>query len=184
MAKLRDSQFKTGDILITEKSVAVSHCGIVIQTRDVAHATSKGMKVEDVINWSALSRVYRPKNLMPGMADRLDKIAKRMAEEDTKTEYGKSRAFFGSWTGTGTYGESAKQRLITYRLRLSLKGDHAIVKNVYCSEFVVLCYQLACEDDNSRHFIKLDAKHTLPKNLRAYLDNDKAYWELAGEWSN
>jgi hypothetical protein len=134
--------------------------------------------------WTSLSLVYRPKNLLPGMADRLEKVAKRFVDYGTKTEYGTARAWFGSWTGTGEYGDNAKVRVATYRERLALKGNHAIAKNVYCSELVILCYQLACENDTSRHFIKLDAKHTLPKNLRAYLDNDKTYWELAGEWSN
>lgn len=185
MAKVLRLELKAGDILIHDSSKTVSHCGLVIKNFDVAHATSNGMLCNDAGEWLKHSDVWRPKNLLDGMEDRLDKIGRLITKDGTKTEHGTTRAGI-SWFGSSSFGDKARGRLATYRLRMELAEsktkDQVIMKNVFCSELVIVCYQLACKDENSRHFIKLDGKHTMPKNLRAYLDEDKTYWEKAGEY--
>lgn len=181
MPNLGRSGFTAGDIIITDSSNVVSHCGIVGEKDKVAHAKTTGMQYDGVWSWPIKCRVYRPLNLLPNMAARIELVAKRFVESGTSNaDYGKARAFFG-WTGSSTYGSDAKVRVATYRERLALKGNHVIAKNVFCSEMVVLVYQVACLDDNARHFIKLDAKHTYPKDLRAYLEENKAYWDYIGD---
>jgi hypothetical protein len=44
------------------------------------------------------------------------------------------------------------------------------VTTLYCSEYVVLAYQIAAEGDEAvGYFIALDGKRTLPKDLRNWL---------------
>ncbi|MBX3206573.1 MAG: hypothetical protein KF764_15985 [Labilithrix sp.] len=182
MPEYRGSSSKCGDILINVSSKALSHCGIVVKNRDVVHATGRGMMIDDVDMWTTHSDVFRPRALLPALADGIDQVARRLQAQ--KTQYGKARAGLKSWTGSSSFGSGARERLAKYRTRMAVPFEdsaEAIVKNVFCSEFVVLCYQLASADENGRHFIKLDAKHTLPKNLRAYLQNDLAYWEHIGQ---
>ncbi|MBX3197569.1 MAG: hypothetical protein KF894_05450 [Labilithrix sp.] len=184
MPDYRGSSSKCGDILINVSSKALSHCGIVVKNRDVVHATGRGMMITDVDMWGVQSDVFRPRALLPALADAVDTIARRLQAQNT--QYGVARAALKSWTGTSSFGSGARERLAKYRARMVVPFEdaaEAIVKHVFCSELVVLCYQLASADENGRHFIKLDAKHTLPKNLRAYLQNDRTYWEHIGQFA-
>lgn len=61
----------------------------------------------------------------------------------------------------------ARERRLKYRTRLNY--HQGVVKNVYCSELVILSYQLGLGDENHALFIKKDSKHTLPKTLRDHL---------------
>ena len=76
------------------------------------------------------------------------------------------------------------QRLAKYRERL--RNAQGVVKNVYCSELVILSYQLACIkgdtiDEANRMFIRLDGKHTWPSTLRRYLKSHIG-WSTLGEF--
>ena len=49
-----------------------------------------------------------------------------------------------------------------------------------CSEMAILAYQLfVIEEDESKGFIKLDAKRTIPEELAVYLYKSP-HWELVG----
>ncbi|MDP4025150.1 hypothetical protein Q8W71_21190 [Methylobacterium sp. NEAU 140] len=170
-----------GDILITKSSNVVSHCAIVIGNDKskmprlrIFHATSAGMKIDDMGDWSLKADVYRPKDLKPELRDKLHTVAERIFQAGTS--YGTTRAFFVTGFGSNSFTDGARERLAKYRSRMTL--DQQVLKNVVCSEAVVLTYQLACEAEGDRHFIKLDAKRTLPKNLRSYLQGDPTYWSL------
>ena len=56
------------------------------------------------------------------------------------------------------------------------------MKNVYCSELVILSYQLGLGDENHALFIKKDGKHTLPKTLRDYLRQAPTVWTEVGDY--
>ena len=75
--------------------------------------------------------------------------------------------------GGKKFGTGAKGRLTKYHGRTT-----PVPKNCVCSEFVVLCYQMAL-DEGDDHFIKLDAKFTTPWNLLSYLLKD-IHWQLVG----
>jgi hypothetical protein len=176
-----------GDILITSADNTVSHCGIVAGTTRVNrpggaveradmvyHATSKGIKLDDASGWTAIKGgvdVFRKRglaNTSVGGKPAAKVIADAAGKLAARCHYSPGRAIFKSWTGTCDYGSSAKGRVKKYLDRLGSDGPFTIA--VYCSEYVVLSYQLAAKgDDDASFFIELDGKHTLPKDLRNWL---------------
>jgi hypothetical protein len=88
------------------------------------------------------------------------------------SDHGVGRAILCG-VGKKTFGEGARKRLEKYQ-----KSARHAPKNCVCSEYVVLCYQMALNIDH-RQFIKLDAKFTTPWNLEDYLMNN-INWTLAG----
>ncbi|MBR0653616.1 hypothetical protein [Plastoroseomonas arctica] len=194
---------KLGDILITAASNTVSHCGLVAGTTSinaasgrvdrpniVYHATSsKGVTQDEAGTWAqgrGPTGVFRCKSLRfitQGGVSAEKKIADAAVALSTRCSYGKGRAFFKSWTGTSDYGSSAKGRVAKYLLRLGADGP--FVTTLYCSEYVVLAYQIAAKGDESvGYFIDLDGKHTLPKDLRNWIlqrTTPGGSWEYLGD---
>ncbi len=183
-----------GDILISTKGFG--HAGLGIcnlfgpkrtesgapgRAIDVMHAVNSGV----VEGWGLKAFVYRPNGLTHGAARKLTTIATEIKEG---AQYGAARAIFKSWTGSSAFGSGAQGRLKKYRERLKLNDTAAssgrktvpVVKHVFCSEFVILCYQLALGEEHPL-FIKLDGMHTLPSGLKTYLDRNSDSWRLVGE---
>ena len=194
-----------GDILITASDNTVSHCGIVggttrVNTANGAvnradmiyHATSKGIKLDEASGWTDIKGgvgVFRKRglrNLSVGGKPAAEVIADAAAKLSARCHYSPGRAIFKSWTGTCDYGSSAKGRVKKYLDRLGSDGAFTIA--VYCSEFVVLSYQLAAKgDDHVAFFIELDGKHTLPKDLRNWLiqrSTAGGTWQVMGNLVN
>ncbi len=198
----RDLQL--GDILITLPSNAVSHCGIVAGTSEasagpgrtvtraniVFHATSGGMLKDPLAKFQqdrGKFDIYRLRQIgqaittAPGGAairlqDRVVAVADQLV---ARSEYGKFRAFIRSWTGTSNFGPAAKGRMLTYLYRLNHHGTGNFA--VFCSEYVILCYQLAMQGkEDAVGWIDLDGKHALPKDLRSWLVAS-AQWQHMGE---
>lgn len=186
--------YDAGDILISTKGFGHAGLGVCNQfasNRSAAGPPGKAITVTHAVNsgvvegWDLKAFVYRPNNLTFGDARKIALVA---AEIKAGAEYGVSRAIFKSWTGSSTFGSGAQGRLKKYRERLKLNdvGSAAgakpvpIVKNVFCSEFVILCYQLALSEEHPL-FIKLDGLHTLPSGLKTYLDRNSSAWRLVGE---
>jgi hypothetical protein len=72
--------------------------------------------------------------------------------------------------GSRTFGEEARARLAKYKQR---RQDgfprNKFVKNITCSEAVILCYQMTFDEGDHPFFIHLDAAHAMPKTLMAWL---------------
>lgn len=190
-----------GDILITSADNTVSHCGIVAGTTSVNtakgrveradmiyHATSKGIKLDDASGWIGIKggvQVFRMRGLNQWhvKGTTAPKIIADVAEKlAARCHYSPGRAIFKSWTGTSDYGSGASGRVKKYLARLGADGAFTIA--VYCSEFVILCYQLAAKgDEGAPFFIPLDGKHTLPKDLRNWLlqKSKTGTWKVMGE---
>ncbi|MDD7805867.1 MAG: hypothetical protein PUP46_10000 [Endozoicomonas sp. (ex Botrylloides leachii)] len=80
-----------------------------------------------------------------------------------------------AFMGSSAFGSGASRRLDKYRRR---ESENFAPKYVICSEMVILAYQLAafgCQE--SKGFIMLDAKHSLPGTLAQYL-YESPFWEL------
>jgi hypothetical protein len=92
--------------------------------------------------------------------------------------FGVGRAV-GSVFASHKFDAGARQRLAKYTARAS-----GSPKNVFCSEYVILCYQMACGDlglpQTAAHFPNRDAKYTTPWDLEAYLLKYAAVWQLLG----
>jgi hypothetical protein len=186
-----------GDILITDKP-GVGHAGVAVFDTDmfdegivtlmrnhgqpvranaVAHAVMGG-GIEITYGWHQRSKIFRPKTLDLAFQERIYSVAKEM---QAATRYGMARAVLKSWSRSSRFSTNAATRLQKYRDRMANhQGNMAIVKNVYCSEFVVLCYQLACANEDDPRFINKNAKHTLPLQLKAWLDKHSADWKRIG----
>lgn len=80
----------------------------------------------------------------------------------------------GAVFGSCKFGTGAQARLIKYRARQDLAP-----KNVICSEMCVLAYQLAMRESDAG-FPRLDAKHTLPKDLMKYMQASP-HWTLIAQ---
>lgn len=183
-----------GDILISTKGfghAGVGICNLFGQPRSASGSPGRAVEVMHAVNsgvvegWGLKAFIYRPLNLTFGEARKITAIAN---EIKAGAEYGVARAIFKSWTGSSAFGSGAQGRLKKYRERLKLNDAAAgkdgktipIVKHVFCSEFVILCYQLALGEDHPL-FIKLDGLHTLPSGLKTYLDGKSDAWRQVGE---
>lgn len=186
-----------GDILITDKGGA-GHAGVAIfdtemfdegiltlmrnhgqpvRANAVAHAVMGG-GIEITYGWHQRSKIYRPRQLDLAFQERIYSVAKEM---QAGARYGMARAVLKSWSRSSKFSTKASDRLAKYRDRMANhQGNIAIVKNVYCSEFVVLCYQLACANEDDPRFINKNAKHTLPLQLKAWLDKNPTNWTRVG----
>ena len=160
------------DILIDTKPL-FGHCGLVVgnfnnkgQTnimprgQEVVHATNAGIVWGLWGNGRALC--FRHPALTRVEAAAIQNVAVEIRDA---ASYGAARAIFKSWSGTSGFGSGAFERLNKYRTRM--QNHQGVLKNVYCSELVVVAYQLGLGiDRNHAAWIELDGKHTLPRTLR------------------
>ncbi|WP_458096412.1 hypothetical protein [Roseomonas sp. WA12] len=174
------------DILIDTKPL-FGHCGLVTGNfsgnvsatgmplgQEVVHATNKGIVWESWGNGRALC--FRHPALTRREAASIQNVAREIRDA---AEYGASRAVFKSWSGTSSFGTGAQERLNKYRTRM--QNHQGVLKNVYCSELVVVAYQLGLGiNQNHAAWIALDGKHTLPRTLRLWLQNQIANWTCMG----
>jgi len=178
----RTERIKSGDILINTSTFKPAHCGIVVANCDVIHATGKGIKTDDIDLWGSEADMFR---MTPALSvEEAAAVANIAAEILASATYGMGRAGFKSTFSTHTAGPGLFKRLEKYRERL--KDHQGVVKHVYCSELVILSYQLSCIsgdaiNENDRRFIKLDGKHCWPSTLRRYLKGNAA-WSYLGEY--
>jgi len=110
-----------------------------------------------------------------GVAQRAARIAHdwvaNVHYSDGAKGFGITFRVLGAVFGSCKFGTGAEARLIKYRARQGMAP-----KNVICSEMCVLAYQLAMRETDAG-FPKLDAKHTLPKDLMKYF-NGSSHWTL------
>ena len=174
---MKRDKMKAGDILINTNTFSPAHCGILISGLDVIHATNKAMRSDDIDLWGQDADIFRPSvDLTKEEVGKVESIAIEIKNAAT---YGLGRAGFKSTFSTHTAGPGLQKRLDKYRERL--KNNQGVVKHVYCSELVILCYQLAWDDNAHRLFIQLDGKHTWPSTLRRYFKGN-VHWQYMGEY--
>jgi hypothetical protein len=172
------------DIIIDMKPT-FGHCGIVtgvFTTKsaavptglEVIHATSVGI-VEGM--WeNGRAFCFRANSLTRAQASDIQSTAR---EIKGAASYGASRAIFKSWSGSSSFGSGALTRLQKYQTRM--QNHQGVLKNVYCSELVVVAYQLGLHlDQTNAAWIALDGKHTLPSTLKTWLTRHAAAWTCVG----
>jgi len=172
------------DIIIDIKPL-FGHCGIVTGNffgksnqipggSQVLHATRDGVFEGQ---WSlGKAHCFRANNLNRTEAINIQKVA---IEIKYSAEYGVARSIFKSWSGSSAFGSGSLQRLSKYRTRM--QEDQGVLKNVYCSELVVLCYQLGLDiQQDHANWIDLDGKHTLPSTLKSWLERRPTRWSFVG----
>jgi len=176
---MKRDKVKSGDILINTNTFKPAHCGIVVDGQMVIHATTRGILIEHIDMWNEEADMFRANPEM-NAAD-TKKVVDVARNILGSADYGKTRAVIKSTFGSSTGGEDLYARLTKYNERLE---DHqGMVKNVYCSELVILCYQMAwfqgkISERNNKLFINLDGKHAWPSTLRRYLRSNPFFKEL------
>lgn len=216
------------DILIFDNKV-VNHVGIAVHSdysrymnarreREIsadsllhANGADDGVVKDDILaNSPGKAFVYRCPSLDHFARAAISETARKIVDRGAK--YGVSRTLFRSWTSTSSFGSGAISRLLKYSTRFNDAKAGAIVKNVYCSEFVVLAVQLGLQGrhnskstfirntvtlqmndksvDDARGktgWIDLDGKHATPHALRNWLEGEtgaKAGWLKLGTFEN
>jgi hypothetical protein len=182
-----------GDILIHHRhglngawELMAFHCSIV-GFPDQGMATvidslpAQGVRRKPTVLITDGCVVFRP-IIPPGVADVANAAATRaMMMVAATTQYGDhgiTRAAGGLFVSS-SFGAGAQTRLNKYHAKAS-----GSPKNAYCSELVILCYQLGCMDLNlhhgAAHFPNRDAKFTTPWDLEAYLLKHHQAWQNVG----
>lgn len=175
---------KACDIIIDMKPF-FGHCGIVTGNfaitsnsvppgQEVLHATKKGV-FEGAWEYGR-AFCFRANTLSRADGALVQNAAKEIKDG---AAYGASRAIFKSWSGGNVFGSGSFERLHKYRTRM--QNHQGVLKNVYCSELVVVAYQLGLQI-NQQHtaWIALDGKHTLPSALKTWLGGQATNWTLMG----
>jgi hypothetical protein len=84
--------------------------------------------------------------------------------------------------GLSTYGPAARERARFYHQHRNTAGGPPGVKHekktMFCSMFVIACYQAALGEVHAATYMALDAKNTSPMKLQDYLVNS-GLWESA-----
>ena len=177
------------DIIIDTKPT-FGHCGIVTgifngkatevpRGHEVLHATNSGIVEGSWGNGRAFC--FRSNHITRAEAERVQRVSFEIRDA---ASYGAARAVFKSWSGSSTFGKGAKSRLEKYQQRM--ENHQGVLKNVYCSELVVVAYQLGLQTDSTRietthrAWIELDGKHTLPSTLRSWLQRHPTNWTCVG----
>ncbi len=93
--------------------------------------------------------------------------------------------------GSASFVRGAKERAAFYRLNKARAGGPQDEKNqkqgrakaMFCSMFVVACYQAAMEEAQTEALLALDAKYTSPMYLDGYLKGS-ATWQQVNAWKD
>ena len=185
---------KPGDILTNyihiRQRYPFGHAGLVYDaggTPMLAQVNRKGLQTVSVRNLAIGKlddvpkkvRVFRPKRgVFPQGLDLDDQVKNFWTARYRPVLKVAGKARFGS----ESFGPEAQKQLAKYAARSNWKG-----KGVYCSEFVILCIQLACVQhcngdiataQQERYFIQKDANNTGPHKLAKYLMNNPNFDSL------
>lgn len=157
------------------------HCSLMIDRQHRAHAVPiRGVIKSSMVEFKDPGLVFRIKAPSKSYAREAARLAILMTSGNKTTEdfgkYSRKRLWGGMLFGH-KFGTGARARLEKYA-----DDDHRRFgpKNVTCAEFVVLCYQMASDNNQQASFIQLDAKHTMPWSLEEYLLQNSTDWDLVG----
>ena len=182
-------------------SINVTHAGLAVGVakqfgansdkvlvNKVAHATSDfGICRSELAAYSAGElRVYRLKEEQRSYAEQAHAVALKWTEPvagKTAGAYAAGKALLGPAFGLSSYGPQARARAIVYHAYRNTAGGPPGLKHdkksMFCSMFVIACYQAALGDAHSARFMALDAKNTSPMKLQDYLAHASAWVSVA-----
>jgi hypothetical protein len=150
----------------------------LVPTPWMAEAVPPSVRRKNMLEWSGAAIVCRLE-YDQGAAQLAGQAGFNLAGFATKAQNEMTRAVRAIFV-PDTYGGSARKRIDKYKGRY--EKDKRGPNRAFCSEFVILCYQIAMDYDNP-YFPKIDAKYLVPKTLEGYLN--KAWgWGLMGRFEN
>ncbi len=176
-------------------SADCNHAAIITsctrQSFNLAHATNAGVQAVDIDNYllgvTGACKLFR----MRGQYDfgtLAGQVGAKWAEAPegaprTGMPYATSKAILSAFSSS-SFGSGAKQRAAFYRAARDKAGGPQDLKNMtegrskamFCSMFVIACYQAVMSDMYLGQMLALDAKHTSPMYLDGYLKGSQ-HWE-------
>ncbi len=176
-------------------NLLANHAGIVCDGPeglgcDLAHATNEsGIHRKNLkflcTGASGTLQVFR--SMIGTIAKEAADVARTWASRHEGTMKFASDKATSSAFQSSAYGPAAKQRAQFYRSARTHEGGPSDWKDfveqkrksMFCSMFVIACYQAVMPDDLIELVLSLDAKHTSPTYLDGYLRNSKC-WRTVG----
>lgn len=168
-------------------------CGDPRKGLDLAHATSDlGVAKQDLfgmcVKHKGTLQVFRM-SATPLIATDAAAVATKWAttdKQDVGMKFGNSKAGMCAFRSS-SYGTGAKARAQLYRAEKDRVGgpqdwknlDRETHKAMFCSMFVIACYQAVMDDAQTEQNLALDAKTTGPMYLDGYLRNSPL-WHTVG----
>lgn len=181
-------------------SLLANHAGIVCDGPegtgyDLAHATNaNGVHRKNLrfmcTGSSGTLQVYRSM-IGDAIAREAAQVASTWAKRiEGDMKFASDKAVSSAFQSSA-YGPGAKQRAQFYRSARTHEGGPADWKDfvkkkhksMFCSMFVLACYQAVMTDELIETVLALDAKHTSPTYLDGYLRNSKC-WRTVGALSH
>lgn len=158
---------------------------------NIAHATSAGIVAVDLDNYllgvTGSCKVFRM-NTRHDFPREAGQVGATWATRTDNTghdgmPYGSLKAFLSAF-GSSSFGPDARHRAAFYRANRDREGGPQDFKNMhqgrakamFCSMFVIACYQAVMSDMYCEQMLALDAKHTSPMYLDGYLKGSQ-YWD-------
>ncbi len=155
---------------------------------EMSHATNAGVATVDVdtylLGYSGSCQVFRMNHAeYPAMAGRVGGTWSAPAAGLGAMPYSVPKGFLSAFQSS-SYGPGAKQRADFYRANRDQVGGPADFKNLadgrakamFCSMFVIACYQAVMPDAYVEQMLALDAKHTSPMYFDGYLKGSQ-HWQ-------
>ena len=179
-------------------NLLANHAGIVCpgpDGYDLAHATNESGVHRKNLKFlcSRASGTLQVFRLMIG--DTIPKEAAEVARTwapriDGEMEFAPGKATLSAFHNSG-YGPAARARAQFYRSARTHAGGPSDFKDfvrgtrktMFCSMFVIACYQAVMPDTLVEDVLALDAKHTTPPYLDGYLRNSML-WRSVGAMSH
>lgn len=183
-------QAEINHALIVSSKVVVAATATVQQHADVmiAHSTGGGTVAEDFFGYLGKVsdmgiEVFRLKNqaALAAAAGTVGATWARGNDPKRSITYSKLKAFLAALSSS-SYGPFAKIRSKEYREAKNTAGgprsfnDPDAKKHMFCSMFVIACYQAALTEQQTVQYMALDARHTTPMYLYGWLKAHSA-WE-------
>ena len=155
-----------------------------------AHAANAGVDSDDLNSFlgagSGACQVFRMKGEFD-FASRAGAVAETWTSPDKtaprKMVYATGKAICSAFQSS-SFGSGAKQRAAFYRQHAATRGGPTDLQNMkqgrakamFCSMFVIACYQAVMSDMYCEQMLALDAKHTTPMYFDGYLKGSQ-HWE-------
>lgn len=172
-----------------------NHAAIITEVKgrtvfNMAHATSRGVQLVDIdtylLNATGSCQLFRMKGEFD-FAPQAGKVGETWSNRDTNLPggmiYATGKGFCSAFQSS-SFGSGAKSRAAFYRQNKAKQGGPADLANMmegrakamFCSMFVIACYQAVMSDMYCEQMLALDAKHTSPMYLDGYLKGSQ-HWE-------
>ena len=156
----------------------------------VAEATGDGLNVNTVTAESAIYRLINVANR--DVAKEAATIAQILTAVSVSSADGAGKRAYGQYAYMDCLLSSFKLRFMGADLNakaavaaIERGGDAAAAqtKSFFCSEFVVLCYQVAADNLGKPMPIPRDALAMTPKSLEAFLEYHSQIWTEVGRYN-